>query len=566
MKDFMTLLSRIPRGLKWLLCASVVVSGLQARSSSWSDGLGGTFVGEPSVAAGPFAVFKTKGGAAKRVFFSQLSLDECRRFYQEAGKHSVLAPSWSKARGELSSDLIGRLSAVQDGKLMPADLSSRAEPRFIVLYYGSGWGGNTWVSVFKSSEMYQRLKRLHGDVFEFVFLGINHDKSAQENVATATRMPWLVANYLEQERLADFRRYAPESGERMILLTNTGTPLAASDIATTQQLARFLDILSATLDAHDSDNQKFWSERARLLAVSRPLDFPTGKVAPVVVNNPFSPAPLRKAGISRIVAELSVSAEGKVTAAILPADSAIPEKLRPNLVDALIARCAVLPALQDGKPVAGTCSFDYRVPPLNEGLELDRRWIQASTAPQIFIKDWLLLRPIAVPDAVMSSTLGTDEGGVTRLSAYKVGTGVSRASQLNSFNTDFFAETGPAGVAPSEGSVQLIDDEPYVWERVVCDDGLVDFQNPKRMDYSVGYAYGEFESDKAGPALLGLGSDDGVKIWLNGELVKDSWVRRDTRIDNDLVPLKLVAGKNRILIKIQNATGSWSFFVRIRKP
>ncbi len=64
---------------------------------------------------------------------------------------------------------------------------------------------------------------------------------------------------------------------------------------------------------------------------------------------------------------------------------------------------------------------------------------------------------------------------------------------------------------------------------------------------------------------MGLGSDDGLKLWLNGELVKDRWVRRDSKIDEDLIPLNLVAGKNRLLIKIQNASGAWSFVGRIRR-
>jgi hypothetical protein len=61
-----------------------------------------------------------------------------------------------------------------------------------------------------------------------------------------------------------------------------------------------------------------------------------------------------------------------------------------------------------------------------------------------------------------------------------------------------------------------------------------------------------------------LGSDDGVKIWLNGELVHDKWVRRPSRIDDDVVPLRLRQGANQILIKIQNATIHWSYIYRLR--
>ena len=61
-----------------------------------------------------------------------------------------------------------------------------------------------------------------------------------------------------------------------------------------------------------------------------------------------------------------------------------------------------------------------------------------------------------------------------------------------------------------------------------------------------------------------MGSDDGIKIWLNGELVNDKWIRRISRIDDDIVPLRLKKGKNQLLIKIQNATGDWSFIYRLR--
>lgn len=65
-------------------------------------------------------------------------------------------------------------------------------------------------------------------------------------------------------------------------------------------------------------------------------------------------------------------------------------------------------------------------------------------------------------------------------------------------------------------------------------------------------------------AWLGIGSDDGVKVWVNGELVNDQWIRRISRLDDDVIPLKLRKGKNPILIKIQNMQGHWSFTARLR--
>jgi hypothetical protein len=137
----------------------------------------------------------------------------------------------------------------------------------------------------------------------------------------------------------------------------------------------------------------------------------------------------------------------------------------------------------------------------------------------------------------------------------------SRASQMNAFNTDWFTEAGADTVRPAPGDPQHIDGTTLTWKRVNAPDGLVDFGE---HDYSVGYAWTEFESPSNTEAWLGLGSDDGVKIWLNGQLVCDQWIRRSARLDDDVIPLRLKKGKNHLLIKIQNATGEWSFIARLR--
>ena len=41
---------------------------------------------------------------------------------------------------------------------------------------------------------------------------------------------------------------------------------------------------------------------------------------------------------------------------------------------------------------------------------------------------------------------------------------------------------------------------------------------------------------------------------------------RQSRVDNDVIPLHLKKGSNRLLLKIQNATIDWSFVCRLRVP
>ena len=53
-------------------------------------------------------------------------------------------------------------------------------------------------------------------------------------------------------------------------------------------------------------------------------------------------------------------------------------------------------------------------------------------------------------------------------------------------------------------------------------------------------------------------------FWVNGELAIDQWVDRTSKLDEEVVPLRLHAGKNQFLVKIQNVKGLWSFTARLR--
>ena len=83
-------------------------------------------------------------------------------------------------------------------------------------------------------------------------------------------------------------------------------------------------------------------------------------------------------------------------------------------------------------------------------------------------------------------------------------------------------------------------------------------------DNCVGYAWTEIMSPADTDAWLGIGSDDGLKVWVNGRLVANSWVVRPSRLGDHVVPFRLKAGRNQILVKVQNDTAAWSFIARLR--
>jgi HEAT repeat protein len=77
------------------------------------------------------------------------------------------------------------------------------------------------------------------------------------------------------------------------------------------------------------------------------------------------------------------------------------------------------------------------------------------------------------------------------------------------------------------------------------------------------YLKAELVVARATEAMLLLGSDDGVKGWLNGQLVHTNNIDRGLVVDQDKVPLQLRAGTNALLLKITQGGGGWSACARV---
>ncbi|CAA9406550.1 MAG: GH4, partial [uncultured Phycisphaerae bacterium] len=83
-------------------------------------------------------------------------------------------------------------------------------------------------------------------------------------------------------------------------------------------------------------------------------------------------------------------------------------------------------------------------------------------------------------------------------------------------------------------------------------------------DGAVAFAYAEVASVHGGPAVLRCGSDDGIRVWLNGEQVHSREVGRAYRPGSDAVDVRLRPGVNRVLVKVDNYHGAWGFGVALR--
>lgn len=81
---------------------------------------------------------------------------------------------------------------------------------------------------------------------------------------------------------------------------------------------------------------------------------------------------------------------------------------------------------------------------------------------------------------------------------------------------------------------------------------------------SVAYALTYIHSPAAIEAQLRTGNTDGVKIWLGGELESSSDTNRNAALEQEIIPVSLAEGKNRLLLKIaNNGTNEWGFYLRI---
>ncbi|MYB64334.1 tetratricopeptide repeat protein [Candidatus Poribacteria bacterium] len=101
------------------------------------------------------------------------------------------------------------------------------------------------------------------------------------------------------------------------------------------------------------------------------------------------------------------------------------------------------------------------------------------------------------------------------------------------------------------------------WEKHTDDafNGFIDFG--RNDDWRVSYSWTTITSPDEREVQLRIGSDDQAKVWLNGEQVYSFDMGRWLVVDTDIVPVKLKAGENTILVKVCNEELRWGFYMRV---
>jgi hypothetical protein len=86
--------------------------------------------------------------------------------------------------------------------------------------------------------------------------------------------------------------------------------------------------------------------------------------------------------------------------------------------------------------------------------------------------------------------------------------------------------------------------------------------NEQVVAYGLTYVY---SPDERSTHIL-LGSDDGVRVWLNDELVHSNPAYRGYSPDQDRIKVSLKSGWNKVLVKVLQGAGGWGFSLRLADP
>lgn len=120
-----------------------------------------------------------------------------------------------------------------------------------------------------------------------------------------------------------------------------------------------------------------------------------------------------------------------------------------------------------------------------------------------------------------------------------------------------------------DAEIQGKDQRECTWRKVPVRPrfGLVDLDTLLRPnDQALAYGAAFVKSEKAQDAAVRLGSDEAVKVWVNGREILSRDVRRELGWDQDVVAVRLEAGWNVVLVKCCDQTGEWAYRLRLTTP
>lgn len=161
-----------------------------------------------------------------------------------------------------------------------------------------------------------------------------------------------------------------------------------------------------------------------------------------------------------------------------------------------------------------------------------------SPDPEGFIRNWLVLAPIAVQE---------DSG----------------ASEIEK---DFLG--GEATIKPKADDKVNVDGKVLTWKAHASPEFLIDFLKAfgtERGEDAAAYAVAYVIADDAMDVTLSVGSNDQFKAWVNGKPILKFAETRTLDKDTDKAEVTLAKGQNALVFKVINEKNNWQGCARFMK-
>jgi hypothetical protein len=157
--------------------------------------------------------------------------------------------------------------------------------------------------------------------------------------------------------------------------------------------------------------------------------------------------------------------------------------------------------------------------------------------PQGYIRDWIMLAPIALPPGAAAEDLILREQ-------------IKNEAQLR----------------PSDGEKVTLGQREMTWKRVTASTNYFDFNAvlKSQNDHAVGYLVTYVECGQEIPEVtMAVGSNDQGRIYFNGVDIYAVTEARPLQLDADKGRVTLKQGVNVVIFKIVNMQNSWQGAIRL---